>query len=150
MNVWRTDRRALTLARAGRRSQTARGKTCLKERRWGRTAPITSSLRPELLARIPPSARRVLDIGCGAGRLGEAVKARQTAEVVGVELDAEAAATARGRLDRVLCGDAEELARGLRARRVRRRRVRRRPGAPARAGGVAAPGPGLAGAGRPG
>ena len=36
-------------------------------------------VRQELLALIPNSARRVLDVGCGAGRLGEALKARQTA-----------------------------------------------------------------------
>ncbi len=65
--------------------------------------------RPELLERIPASARRVLDVGCGAGRLGEAVKARQAAEVVGVELDAHAAELARARLDRVLCADVQEL-----------------------------------------
>ena len=43
--------------------------------------------RPEVLALVPESARRVLDIGCGAGRLGEAIKARQQAEVVGIELE---------------------------------------------------------------
>ena len=51
--------------------------------------------RPELLALIPTTARTVLDIGCGAGRLGEAIKARQPAEVVGVELNETAAAAAR-------------------------------------------------------
>ena len=56
--------------------------------------------RPELLALIPSSARTVLDIGCGAGRLGEAVKARQRATVVGVEID-KAAQLAESRLDRV-------------------------------------------------
>jgi SAM-dependent methyltransferase len=65
--------------------------------------------RPEVLARVPTTARRVLDVGCGAGRLGEALKARQPAEVVGIELDPEAAAAARGRLDRVVCGDVERL-----------------------------------------
>lgn len=63
--------------------------------------------RPELLELIPRSARTVLDVGCGAGRLGEALKARQGAEVVGIELDGHAAGLARGRLDRVLVGDVE-------------------------------------------
>jgi len=65
--------------------------------------------RPEILALVPESARRVLDVGCGAGRLGEALKARQEAEVVGIEMNEEAAAVARQRLDHVLVGDVEEL-----------------------------------------
>jgi spore maturation protein CgeB len=65
--------------------------------------------RPELVALVPASARRVLDVGCGAGRLGEAIKARQPASVVGIELAGEAAARARGRLDKVYHGDAETL-----------------------------------------
>ena len=56
-----------------------------------------------------PSRRRVLDIGCGAGRLGEAVKARQQAEVVGIELDEAAAAVARVHLDEVIVGDLERI-----------------------------------------
>ena len=65
--------------------------------------------RPEVLALIPDTARAVLDIGCGAGRLGEALKARQQAEVVGIELNEAAAAAARLRLDQVFVGDIEAL-----------------------------------------
>jgi SAM-dependent methyltransferase len=66
-------------------------------------------VRPEILALIPETARAVLDIGCGAGRLGEAIKARQQAEVVGIELNEAAAAAAQTRVDRVLVGDVETL-----------------------------------------
>jgi O-antigen biosynthesis protein len=66
--------------------------------------------RPEVLELVPITARRVLDIGCGAGRLGEAIKARQNAEVVGIERDEAAAAVARMRLDEVIVGDVEQLA----------------------------------------
>lgn len=65
--------------------------------------------RPELLALIPGTARRVLDVGCGAGRLGEALKARQPAQVAGVERVAGAAERARSRLDDVFTGDVEQL-----------------------------------------
>ena len=65
--------------------------------------------RPEVLALIPETARAVLDIGCGAGRLGEAIKGRQPAEVVGIELNEAAATAARRRLDQVFVGDVEVL-----------------------------------------
>ncbi len=68
-----------------------------------------SFARPEVVALVPESARRVLDVGCGAGRLGEAVKARQSAHVTGVEYDEFAAAAARERLDDVVQGDAETV-----------------------------------------
>jgi len=61
------------------------------------------------LALIPDSARRVLDIGCGAGRLGDALKARQQAEVWGVERSDQAAELARQKLDQVVVGDVETL-----------------------------------------
>ena len=66
-------------------------------------------VRPEVIALVPVTAQRVLDIGCGAGRLGEAIKQRQKATVSGIELDAAAAAAARLRLDHVWAGDVEQL-----------------------------------------
>lgn len=65
--------------------------------------------RLELLELIPNTAKRVLDVGCGAGRLGEALKSRQEVEVVGIELNEIAAHLAETRLDRVLVGDAERV-----------------------------------------
>jgi len=65
--------------------------------------------RPEILALVPDSARHVLDVGCGAGRLGEAIKARQQADITGIELNEEAAGLARQRLDQVVVGDVERL-----------------------------------------
>ena len=58
---------------------------------------------------VPCTASRILDIGCGTGRLGESIKARQPAKVVGVEFIPEAAEKAKERLDHVLQGDVEEL-----------------------------------------
>lgn len=65
--------------------------------------------RPELVALVPPTARDVVDVGCGSGRLGAAIKARQECRVVGIEHNALAAATARTRLDLVVEGDAEAI-----------------------------------------
>ena len=64
----------------------------------------------DLYAAIPPAAGTVLEIGCGAGRLGSIYKERNPASrYIGVELDAPAAAVAAGRLDLVLCGAIEAL-----------------------------------------
>ncbi len=63
--------------------------------------------RPDVLALIPTTARRILDLGCGGGRLGATLKQRQSCEVWGVERDPVAAERAATRLDRVLCADLE-------------------------------------------
>lgn len=65
--------------------------------------------RPELLALVPRSAARVLDIGCSTGLLGAAIRSRQPAEVVGIEYVEEYCRDARSRLQSVLQGDAQEL-----------------------------------------
>ena len=90
--------------------RTARATTGAGERRYGRGARAITSLHVRSCWRwFPESAERVLDVGCGAGRLGEALKARQAARVVGIEVVPEAARRARGRLDEVFEGDAEAL-----------------------------------------
>jgi 2-polyprenyl-3-methyl-5-hydroxy-6-metoxy-1,4-benzoquinol methylase len=65
--------------------------------------------RPEIQRLVPSHARVVLDVGCGAGVLGATLKRRGTVEVVGVEVDPDAAAAAERVLDRVHVGDIELL-----------------------------------------
>ena len=77
-----------------------------KRRAWAYENP-----RPEVQKLVPRDARRILDIGCSSGRLGAALKSRQAAEVVGIELDPGYAQDASSRLDRVLAADVEELVR---------------------------------------
>lgn len=66
--------------------------------------------RHDLLACIPqlPAGSRVLELGCGEGRLGAALRSLGH-EVHGVEYSPTAAAVAANALDRVHCGDAETL-----------------------------------------
>jgi predicted TPR repeat methyltransferase len=47
----------------------------------------------------------VLDVGCGAGGTGEALRDRGASKLVGIEVDADAAAAARKRYDLVVTGD---------------------------------------------
>lgn len=65
--------------------------------------------RPDLAALVPEDARRILDVGCGTGSLAAGLKARQGAEVAGIELMPEAAAQARERLDHFLQADLDAL-----------------------------------------
>lgn len=62
--------------------------------------------RPEVVEHFPSTVRRHLDVGCGAGTHGELVHEKFKAETWGVELDPEAAAVARERLDYLYEGDA--------------------------------------------
>jgi SAM-dependent methyltransferase len=74
----------------------------------------SENARPELARLVPASARRLLDVGCGAGGFAAAVKReRPELSVVGLERDAASASRARPRLDRVLVGDARDAIRDL-------------------------------------
>jgi GT2 family glycosyltransferase len=65
--------------------------------------------RPEVVKHVPSHARTVVDIGCGAGALGNAVKQRLVGvEVRGVEISSSAAKLARNVLDEVHHGSAED------------------------------------------
>lgn len=63
-------------------------------------------VRPEMIRYLPHDAKRVLDVGCGAGAFSASIKEHRDIEIWGLEIDEKAAATASQRLDRVLTGDA--------------------------------------------
>lgn len=65
--------------------------------------------REDLLERVPPDARTILEFGCGEGALAAAIKARQDCRIVGVELDESASAIAATRVDRLVAGDVRDL-----------------------------------------
>src|SRR4029079_18554393 len=65
--------------------------------------------RPEIIALIPPTAKRVLEFGCAGGACGARIKRERGAYVAGVEILPGPAETARTRLDRVLVGDCEQM-----------------------------------------
>lgn len=65
--------------------------------------------RRDMIPFVPAPARSVLDVGCGRGGFGAALKearleADRPVSVTGIEADAEAAATARQRYDQVVTG----------------------------------------------
>lgn len=62
---------------------------------------IYQSVNQAVFRRIPTTTRRLLDIGCGGGVFGAAVKAALPCAVVGVTYSEAEAQQARERLDRV-------------------------------------------------
>lgn len=66
--------------------------------------------RPDVQAVVSAPGRRVLDVGCGGGAFGSALKAAGAAWVAGVERHPAAAAEARARLDLLVEGDLTTVA----------------------------------------
>lgn len=65
-----------------------------------------SQSRPEMRSRIPAGVRSVLDVGCGAGSFGAALKTEHPDwQICGVELFEDEAARAREHYDEVWAGD---------------------------------------------
>lgn len=67
-------------------------------------SPYLDNPRPEMLALIPSSVNRLLDVGCHTGQFGFSVKKKYDAEVWGVEPNAVTAEIARNYLDKVIDG----------------------------------------------
>lgn len=66
------------------------------------------NVREDILPLIPQDASHILDVGCGAGRMGAVLKARPEKPLVaGIEMDPEAARLARLSLDDVVEGNIE-------------------------------------------
>jgi 2-polyprenyl-3-methyl-5-hydroxy-6-metoxy-1,4-benzoquinol methylase len=78
--------------------------------------PYYKNPRDDVMPFFPSDVKRLLDVGCGAGAFGEAVKASKGCDVWGIELVPEMGELARERLDKVMIGDActllEELPHG--------------------------------------
>ena len=54
---------------------------------------------------VPSTAKRILDVGCGTGSLGEALKSEAKREVIGITFSDAEAKLAAGVLDHVLVSD---------------------------------------------
>ncbi|MBX5453512.1 MAG: methyltransferase domain-containing protein [Acidobacteriia bacterium] len=73
-------------------------------------SPYPDVPNPDLLERIPQTARVVLDVGCGTGALGAAYRRiNPKAILLGIEMNEASARQAARRLDEVILGDAESL-----------------------------------------
>ncbi len=62
-------------------------------------------VRSEIYDLVPKTALNILDIGCGAGFLGKAIKDRQSCKYTGVEFDSESADLAKFNIDEVYTHD---------------------------------------------
>jgi len=64
---------------------------------------------PELLEKIPLSARTILDVGCSQGALGaDYLRRNPNCRVLGIDIDPESIEHARHRIAEVFCGDVEQ------------------------------------------
>lgn len=69
-----------------------------------RPYPYLDLPRTEMVEFVPSGIRSLLDVGCGRGAFGEAVKSRMQVDVTGVEVDPAAASIAAARCDDVVNG----------------------------------------------
>jgi len=61
--------------------------------------------RTDLIELIPEGARRILDVGCGAGKTGQVLREKGIEEIFGVEVDPRAAHQAQPFYKEVIVGD---------------------------------------------
>jgi 2-polyprenyl-3-methyl-5-hydroxy-6-metoxy-1,4-benzoquinol methylase len=66
--------------------------------------------RPDVQALLAPRGARILDVGCGAGALASALRAAGAAFLAGIELDHQAAQSARQVLDVLVEGSVLDAA----------------------------------------
>lgn len=65
--------------------------------------------RNDIVKLIPNRFKRILDVGCSTGVLGESIKREIDAEVIGIEVDEEMANIAKEKLDCVIVCDVDKI-----------------------------------------
>lgn len=70
---------------------------------------IYSSINKPVFDQIPLDAKNILDIGCGSGALGKAIKETRQCRIVGITYSDKEANLASQRLDSVIVADINEL-----------------------------------------
>jgi len=65
--------------------------------------------RNDIVKQIPHESKKVLDVGCSTGILGESIKRKNNAEVIGIEIDEQMADIAKEKLDRVITVNVEKI-----------------------------------------
>lgn len=62
-----------------------------------------------VLSLVPSSAARILDVGCGAGTIGEQLRLARERFVVGITYSPQEAQLASGRLSQVICAELSDF-----------------------------------------
>ncbi|MBP0014388.1 MAG: methyltransferase domain-containing protein [Roseofilum sp. SBFL] len=62
-----------------------------------------------VMSRVPKTARRILDIGCGAGVIGKQIKQIMDCEIIGITNNESEVATSSEWLDKVVLHDLNEI-----------------------------------------
>ena len=72
--------------------------------------------RPEIVQLLSGKGKKVLDVGCAWGDMGQAIKKNFGHEITGIEIDENKAKIASSKLDKVLQGDVESMDPGFEER----------------------------------
>ncbi|HXW90886.1 MAG TPA: class I SAM-dependent methyltransferase [Terriglobales bacterium] len=73
------------------------------------TQTIYEGVNDVVLSLVPPSATRILDVGCGAGSFGECLRKQRERYVVGITYSEREAEMASPRLSKVHCADLNQF-----------------------------------------
>lgn len=71
--------------------------------------PAYTVLRPDIVKIIPRSAKKILDVGCSTGAVGEQIKKETKSLVWGIEANPQMAEIAKSKLDNVIEGNVEQI-----------------------------------------
>lgn len=77
---------------------------------------LYDTINPQIVRIILEEARegsRIMDVGCGTGRIGQYLKSRLKCSIVGIEVDKEAAGIAKSVYDEIIIMNLEELIDGI-------------------------------------